>query len=323
VGSTSSEFGFAVWQYTPYRHGQPCDLGIRGTTEPFQIFWSPVQDPLDARTVELTVTASNIVDGDGTLTVTAERGAVGYGQTGWLFAFTDEYTNGTPVILLAPTTVQYVDLVEPLVDPEFGVSAIPELAGGDQLIWWNALPSGEVTVFSDRSFIADGTVNTFDVEAYESGVGYTNTETQDINFGPDPNITASITDLLEQPAGTITYQASGFQLSADLTDLLESVSGTAVSGANFSEWVSPVPITNCANQPLANQFGIEYAVLPGHTPHATTAIKTGSDGTTDANGYFRLQNLLYAPAQPVTLIMRWMEDTRDRYVVLYTQLTQQ
>ena len=328
-----------VQQYTPYQAGETCELGVVGADGVFQIIWSPINNPLSVHAVALTITSTNLVDGAGRVFVTAQRTVVRYGEQGWLFLEQDGEYSGMQATLVAEPGKQHVVLAAPLVAPELGVWAVPDLAAGDMLIWWNALPVGAVEVFPDRSFETDGTVLTFDAEAHANtglyvaedywvegyayyGFEYTNTETQDINFGPDPSLTGAVTDFFEIVAGTAAYTATGNAITANLTDFPNTVAGTADT-SGFSEWVSPVPLATCTGQALANQTGISYAILPGHVLHAAEAIVVRNDGTTDAQGHFRAQNIFYTAGQPVTLLMRWIEGGRDRFVILYTQLTVQ
>lgn len=323
AGTTYASIVFGLWQYTPYRAGEPCELGVVGADGAYQIIWSPTDNPLHVDAVVLTVTGATLdIDGNGTVIVTAQRTTVRYGQQGWLFlAQAGEYA-GTQVTLFAEPGKQHVVLTDPLVDPELGISAIPDLAAGDMLIWWNALPAGEVTVYPDRSFITDDTVDTFDVEAHIAGSGYTNTEVQDITVATDPIITGTATDFFEIVAGTATYVPTGHAVTASITDYQNTATGTATF-SGFSEWVSPVPLATCTGQPLANQTDIRYVILPGHTLHAPTVVVSRTNGTTDAQGIFRALNISYTAGQPVTLLMRWIEGGRDRFVILYTQLTVQ
>jgi hypothetical protein len=299
VGTTSIPFPtFAVLTATAYRHGQNCTVEVVGATSTFWIVWSPTNNATDPLAINLAVVSTNLdPSGNGTVVVTANRGAVRYGQNGYMFLKQAEFSSALLVPLLTEGGKDYVLLVAPLAAPEEGVNAIPDLAGGDQLIWWNVLPSGAVTVNSDRSFVADATVSSFSVEAHIDGFGYTNTATQTINAAPARSIIGVV-------ANPIEYVVS-------------SVSAPSF----FASWTSaPKPVTACDGTVLANHTGIHYAVIPGHNPHSATALKTGTDGTTDASGYVTITNINYPPNEPVTVIMRWIEGGMDRYVVLYTQL---
>ena len=206
IGTTTANPTFGILTAGDYRHGSSCVLNVIGVNGTFTVKWSPTNSGADADAVTLTVLVDNTdVNGDGNITVTANRGVVRYGETGYLIVTqtaSPDLVGSISKTLLIETTKQYINLTgdgSPLALAEGGsaspfvaaqrVTAIPDLAVGDQLIWWNAQPSGDVDVAVDASFIADGTVISFSVEAHvardtvsspEVAAYYTATATQTI-----------------------------------------------------------------------------------------------------------------------------------------------
>ena len=187
TGTTSIVPTFGIFQATSYIPGQSCTLQVIGATGTFWVIYSPVNDPNSLLAVLPQITnVSTDVNGDGSVTVTADRGAVRYGESGYMFLYKDDsggiFSSHLLVPLLPESGKQYVTLADPLALSSEGVWAIPDLVSGDQLVWWNALPSGNVTVNTDRTFVTDGVVESFWVEAHLVGEGYTNTEIQNVNY---------------------------------------------------------------------------------------------------------------------------------------------
>jgi len=183
IGTTTDDPTFGILTAGDYRHGSSCVLNVVGANGTWTVKWSPTNSATDTDAVTLTVLIDNTdVNGDGNITVTADRGVVRYGETGYLIltqAASPDQTASLAKTLLIETTKQYVNLTgtgSPLALAEGGsdspfvaaerITAIPDLEIGDQLIWWNAQPSGTVTIDVDGSFSADVAVRTFSVEAH-------------------------------------------------------------------------------------------------------------------------------------------------------------
>ena len=265
---------FQVLSPTTYQPATNCTLQVLGANSTFWIVWSPTSNPEDPDAVLLPIVSTDLdINGDGTVVVTARRGIVRYSEQGWIYLFQNNEAGGLVKTLTAEAGKQYVTLQAPLAGPSERITAIPDLIATDQLIWWDVLPSGTVTINSDGSFVASSTVQSFQVELHVVGEGYSDPATQTIN------------------------------------------APTANAG-----WTS-APIRSHTGTLLANQTNISYAILPGHTVHAVSPIAVGVDETTDAQGRVTITGLSYAPFEPVTVILRWLEGgTIDRFIVVYTQL---
>lgn len=178
-GETIPDFG--IVSAGAYEHGESCVLTVVGINDTYTVRWSPSSSNASAAgSVELVVGSDNLDGlGDGTITVTSERGVALYGTTGYLFVV----RGGTQSVARAATLVMpagrsMVTLVAPLVEPGLGIDAIPDLDVGDTVIWWDVLPSGDVVVETDRSFNASPEVRNFKVEAHVPNLGYTNVAQQ-------------------------------------------------------------------------------------------------------------------------------------------------
>jgi hypothetical protein len=281
VGTTSDTPAHAILQATEYRHGQTCTLQVFGAKGTYWIIYSPTTNPLDPLAVLPAIGTRNLdVNGDGTINITADRGIIRYGQTGYLYMYRngaepEGYSTFYPVVLLPENGKQYVTLSDPLVLPEEGVYAIPDLAAGDQVVWWNALPSGNVTIYTDRSFVTDGSVETFLVEAHVEGVGYTNTEIQNVAYD------GSVSTWESEPL------------------YIRDSSGNLVL--------------------LSNKTNISYVIKQGHSLTGTI-VTSGNGGVTNEQGVFSLSDIEYAPASPVTVILRWETEGVSRFIIAYTEL---
>ena len=203
VGSTSGAIAFGISQAGDYRHGSSCVLQVIGADGSYSVKWSPTASAVDPDAVTLNILVQSLDgSGNGSVTVQANRGVVRYGETGYIYLVQGASVGGLPKTLLAEVGKQYVTLVAPLAEPSDPdgsppvegerVTAIPDLAAGDQLIWWNAQPSGAVDVAADGSFVADGQVTSFSVEAHvprdteaspEESAYYTAPATQTIDHG--------------------------------------------------------------------------------------------------------------------------------------------
>jgi hypothetical protein len=203
VGTTSGAITFGISQAGDYRHGSSCVLQVVGANGAYSVKWSPTASAVDPDAVPLNILVQNLDgSGNGSVTVQAARGVVRYGETGYIYLVQGASVGGLAKTLLAEVGKQYVTLVAPLAEPSDPdgsppvegerVTAIPDLAAGDQLIWWNAQPSGTVDVFADGSFVSDGPVTSFSVEAHvardteaspEEPAYYTAPATQTINHG--------------------------------------------------------------------------------------------------------------------------------------------
>lgn len=136
--------------------------------------------------VEQTITAQ----GSNSVTFTVVRGNIKYG-TGHTFTLFDSAATASPTPLAQLTGISllpqlgwaFIDLVDPLATSGARITAVADLAGGDQLAYdTKSSLSGSpnialVTVSSDGQFNADQTVLSFDVEAWSDGWGGTATQT--------------------------------------------------------------------------------------------------------------------------------------------------
>jgi hypothetical protein len=176
---------FGVVSSGPYLHNTFVVLEVVGLDGPYTMRWSPSNTTPNAPgSVALTIQSDSLDgNGDGIVTIIGDRGIVRYLETGYIWT-----TLGGTSIPFATTLQleggkQAVTLTSPLAAPEFRLTAIPDLEPGDQVIWWDVVPSGDVVVLSDGSFNATLDVAFFDVEAHIPGLGYTATAVQDLTAG--------------------------------------------------------------------------------------------------------------------------------------------
>lgn len=177
---TQPTFGIdAVDQYV---HGETTVLSVYGITDTYTVRWSPSNaTPNAPGSVELTVETDNLDgSGNGTIDITADRGIVRYLDTGYVWIVQGTAFNNRAAQLALPTGYEYVVLTNPLVAPEFRITAIPDLDVGDMLIWFNVSPSGDVSIEPDGSFNASLDVQSFDVEVHVANLGYGDAVTQDL-----------------------------------------------------------------------------------------------------------------------------------------------
>lgn len=137
-----------------------------------------------------------------------------------------------------------------------------------------------------------------------------------------------------QPSGTVTvYDNGAFTASstvqsfqAEVHVLGEGYSDPATILIGYlpvSRWTSSA-IRSHTGTLLANQTDISYVILPGHNVYAVSPIAMADTGATDGLGRFNITDLSYPAAEPVTVILRWLEGgTIDRFIVVYTQLVEQ
>ena len=92
-------------------------------------------------------------------------------------------------ILSPPTGWSYVNLLDPLATSGDRITALPDLAGGDQLSYGNVQGTGTVTIgtygvmtFEDASIAFDSWATAFDVEAND-GTGWGDVATQTLDPG--------------------------------------------------------------------------------------------------------------------------------------------
>lgn len=185
---------FAVLTASEYIDGQPVSISLAGidTGAPYSLYWSPTIDRFQIGTATLTVFDSNLdIDGNGTVQVIATRGVVRYNTSGYIHLVQGANTSYLTKNLTPEAGKQTVILTSPLSTFDTRITAIPDLAAGDQLVWWNVLPSGNVLVNSDASFEADEVVQAFTVEAHAEGFGYGESAIQYLAEAP---IITEITD---------------------------------------------------------------------------------------------------------------------------------
>jgi hypothetical protein len=82
----------------------------------------------------------------------------------------DDQTDTIAIALTAPTDTNYVDLTSVNPVSDYRITAIPDLAIGDQLQWGNVQGGtiADVTVNADATFSVEPTVTAFDVRAWDA-----------------------------------------------------------------------------------------------------------------------------------------------------------
>lgn len=148
--------------------------------------------------VEQTVTAEDATS----ITITVVRGGLKYGTGKTLYvidggAASPSGVDTESVSLLPQTGWDFVDLVDPLADAGERITAVEDIAGGDQLAWEVGQSSGSPTVAgvdvdSDASFNADTNIVSFQVEAWKGGEWGT-TATQYLTLIGSSSLTFTVT----------------------------------------------------------------------------------------------------------------------------------
>lgn len=303
-GSESNTNGFtitasllAIVGATDYTPGSASTLTVESLSEtPYTVSWSPVNDASDLRTVELTVNNDNLdINGDGTVNVTAVRGDVRYGASGYIIIETASATALRPVTLLVEAGKNYVNLEAPLAPEEERLTAVPDLAAGDQVAWFNVQGGtvADVTVDVDGSFIISAGVTGFDADAHD---GY--------DWGATGTQSTSSTQL------TVEIDAAP-QVNVTVYDVV-------IVAPILSAWNSN-PLYRGGSL-LSNRTNISYVVRENHSLTGAV-ILNGTNGSTDENGVFSLTNISYTDGSPVTVFLYWEDGGADRSLIVYTTLT--
>jgi hypothetical protein len=173
--------------------------------------------------VEQTVTAQDATS----ITITVVRGGLKYGTGKTLMvidggAASPNAADTESVSLLPQTGWDFVDLVDPLADASERITAVEDLAGGDQLAWAVGQSSGSPTVAgvdvdSDASFNADTNIVSFQVEAWKAGV-WGDAATQYLTLIGSSTLTFTATGVIEGEDEGLTGSSSlTFGSSARLT----------------------------------------------------------------------------------------------------------
>lgn len=122
---------------------------------------------------------------------------------------------------------QSVTLAAPLADPEYRITAVPDLAAGD-VVWWDA-QGGNVEVFTDASFSTEEGVTSFDVTVFSGGdEGVQGTQTIEEVAIDDSNISGSLTNQNQSSSGSLTFTPFipvDVVLSGAVTNPLQDISG--------------------------------------------------------------------------------------------------
>lgn len=140
---------------------------------------------------------------DTSATFTVSRGTSRYGGV-TITLFNAGQTSSDSIIgaVLTPQSGwAYADLADPLASSGQRLTALPDLAGGDQVAYGNVQGTGSVTigvagveVYPDGSYAADSWVTAFDVEAHD-GVDWGAVATQTIGAdetATDPGLSRPI-----------------------------------------------------------------------------------------------------------------------------------
>jgi hypothetical protein len=147
----------AISQYVP---GEPVVLAVRGVTESYAV---------TAAGQAATVTGDDLdVNGDGTITFTGTRGNYRYGALVPVVLTMGAESDGINVTLVAEAGKAWVNLASPLATSGNRLTAIPDLAPGDQVAWYSVTGGtiADVDVLSDGSINGAAAVTGFMVEAH-------------------------------------------------------------------------------------------------------------------------------------------------------------
>jgi hypothetical protein len=175
VGTTTPVSTFGITQASAYTPGQPCTLQVIGAVGPqFWIVWSPTNDPSHARAVLPPITNINVDgNGNGTVTITALRGAVKYGTSGYMFLWQGEFSSHLLVPLLMEPGRSYVNLTSvhtPASERFEAVADPPDLSAGYQLSFFdfvNGTPA-DLNAYTDGGFDVDEDVASFKFEVHDN-----------------------------------------------------------------------------------------------------------------------------------------------------------
>ena len=124
--------------------------------------------PVTIATVLIDGVAQTITSQDGTeVVITVVRGGLPYGVTVDLAVVdTNAQSDDVQVSLLPQAGWNFVDVDTPNPDPEVRLTALPDLAAGDQVAWDTV--GGAVVVNDDLTWNADEGVNQFSCEAWDA-----------------------------------------------------------------------------------------------------------------------------------------------------------
>jgi hypothetical protein len=122
--------------------------------------------------------------GDTSITETVAIGANAYGvvvsQT--VTNNAGDSSSGYSISINPPTGWSYVNLGTPNTTAAWRITAVSDLVSGNQLAW--DTKGGLVTVNADASFVADPSVASFNVKAWDSASGWGTVGTQQLNAPP-------------------------------------------------------------------------------------------------------------------------------------------
>lgn len=286
---------FGIDAIDQYDHGETSVLTVYGVTGSYTVRWSPSSDTPNAPgSVQLTVVGDSLDEsGDGTISVTADRGIVRYLDTGYVWIIQGESFNYRGATLALPSGREAVVLTSPLAAPELRLTAIPDLEPGDMLIWWDVLPSGDVSIEPDASFNASLDVQTFEVEVHVANLGYGEAVTQSlignyelgVNFSAvhSVGISKRVTRLLAHESTSSAEAGRGLpakNIAVDGTHSLESSLAvtaerarafSSVSSLGFSyQVIIDTPYSVQVVEPFNSTHEVEVASL-AHTKPRTIA----------------------------------------------------
>lgn len=208
-------------------------------------------------------------ESSSSITCTAVLGANRY-ATSYPLVVTDAGGNpsaATQVSIGPAATVEFVNLIAPLVPPDQRLTAVPDLQGGWQLELSNVTGGftlADVQVYSDGEWIATNGVYTFDVRANDGVNGWGAVGTQSIGTSP-PLVTVD-------PANqtVVQYNPVSFSVSAtgSITGYQWFRDGVPISGATN-------PTYTIASAVLADngaQFYVQVSNSAGYDQSAAATL---------------------------------------------------
>lgn len=204
--STQSPPGIDIDTLDPWVPGEIVQLNVTGLPEggTLVVRWSPSSDPDNAYAVNVTVDATDITDGDGTIDVTAARGNVRYGVNGYVTVRKDGLdSNALAIEQEVEAGFAYVNLTDPLADSGERLQSIEDLEPGDQIAYGNVVGTGvditDLAVNPDGSIEAAEAIESFDFGVHD-GIEWGDFETQAL--GEEDTTAPTVSSAVIDSAGT-------------------------------------------------------------------------------------------------------------------------